>query len=85
MIEDNQDAVQKRTLKEVAQGHGGMCGSAFIDQNMRNLIKSRLQSFADDMPTCMFEMIMDTFIERIKVRVYSLYIYIYIPILSFHS
>jgi hypothetical protein len=71
MVEDNEDAVQKRTLKEVAQGHGGMCGSAFIDQNMRNLIKSRLQSFADDMPTCMFEMIMDTFIERIKVRVYS--------------
>lgn len=42
-----------------------MCGSAFIDQNMSILIKSKLNN--QDIPSCMFEMMMETFIERIKV------------------
>lgn len=63
-----EDVTPPRTLREVTRGHGGMCGSAFIDQNMRLLLQSK---FEQQMPTCMFEQIMDTFTERIKVN--SLY------------
>jgi hypothetical protein len=52
-------------LSEVTRGNGAMCGSAFIDQNMSILIKSKLNN--QDIPSCMFEMMMETFIERIKV------------------
>jgi hypothetical protein len=68
-----EDATAPRTLREVTRGHGGMCGSAFIDQNMRTLLKSKLKSNCyngeEAMPSCMFEMIMDTFIERVKVNI----------------
>lgn len=60
-----EDSTPPRTLREVTRGNGAMCGSAFIDQNMTKLIQSKLQS--KDMPSCMFEMMMDTFIERMKV------------------
>ncbi|KAI8070101.1 hypothetical protein BDF21DRAFT_439795 [Thamnidium elegans] len=59
-----EDSTPPRTLREVTHGNGAMCGSAFIDQNMKKLIRSKLLS--KDMPSCMFEMMMDTFIERIK-------------------
>ncbi|KAI8646927.1 hypothetical protein BD408DRAFT_379752 [Parasitella parasitica] len=49
-----------RSLKEITRGHGGMCGSAFIDQNMRKLLQSKL---IGEMPTCFFEMMMDNFIH----------------------
>lgn len=60
-----EDSTPPRTLREVTRGNGAMCGSAFIDQNMKKLIWSKLLS--KDMPSCMFEMMMDTFIERMKV------------------
>ncbi|GAA5813084.1 hypothetical protein MFLAVUS_006552 [Mucor flavus] len=59
-----EDSTPPRTLREVTRGNGAMCGSAFIDQNMKKLIWSKLLS--KDMPSCMFEMMMDTFIERMK-------------------
>lgn len=64
-----EDVTPPRTLREVTRGHGGMCGSAFIDQNMRKLLKSKLIPH-QKMPSCMSEMIMEIFIERIKVRIY---------------
>lgn len=60
-----EDVTPPRTLREVTRGHGGMCGSAFIDQNMRKLLKSKLIPH-QKMPSCMSEMIMEIFIERIK-------------------
>ncbi|KAI7873614.1 uncharacterized protein EV154DRAFT_527851 [Mucor mucedo] len=59
-----QDATPPRTLSEVTRGNGAMCGSAFIDQNMSLLLRSKLSN--GDIPSCMFEMMMDTFIETIK-------------------
>ncbi|CEP12097.1 hypothetical protein [Parasitella parasitica] len=58
-----EDDTPPRSLKEVTRGHGGMCGSAFIDQNMRKLLLSKLTG---DMPTCVFEMMMDNFIQFVK-------------------
>ncbi|KAL7310416.1 hypothetical protein PS15m_009919 [Mucor circinelloides] len=58
-----EDVTPPRTLKEVTRGHGGMCGSAFIDQNMRKLLRSKLLG---EMPVCMFEMMMDNFIQFVK-------------------
>lgn len=60
-----EDSTPPRTLREVTRGNGAMCGSAFVDQNMKKLIRSKLSS--EDMPSCMFEMMMDTFIEKVKV------------------
>lgn len=61
-----QDLTPPRTLSEVIRGNGAMCGSAFIDQNMGLLLRSKLNN--EDIPSCMFEMMMDTFIETIKVN-----------------
>ena len=60
-----EDSTPPRTLREVTRGQGGMCGSAFIDQNMRKLLKSKLNQHGK-IPSCMFEMMMDVFIEKIK-------------------
>lgn len=65
MVEDVQSS---RTLREVTKGHGGACGSAFIDQNMRHLLESKLGNDAKKMPACVFEIMMDTFVENIKVH-----------------
>lgn len=62
-----EDSTPPRTLSEVTRGNGAMCGSAFIDQNMSLLLRSKLSD--GDIPSCMFEMMMDTFIETIKVRI----------------
>ncbi|KAG1051810.1 hypothetical protein G6F43_006012 [Rhizopus delemar] len=61
-----EDVQSSRTLREVTKGHGGACGSAFIDQNMRHLLESKLGSDAKKMPACVFEIMMDTFVENIK-------------------
>lgn len=69
-----EDVGSRRTLKEVTRGHGGMCGSAFIDENMRKLLQSKLKrntmydDESDTIPLCMFEIIMDTFVSQIKVK-----------------
>ncbi|KAI9280735.1 hypothetical protein BY458DRAFT_500210 [Sporodiniella umbellata] len=61
-----EDETPPRTLREVTKGHGGTCGSAFIDQNMRRLLTLVLGDTGKDMPVCVFESMMDTFIEKIK-------------------
>ncbi|KAL0094565.1 hypothetical protein J3Q64DRAFT_1858417 [Phycomyces blakesleeanus] len=37
----------KKTIKEVTQGHGSSCGSTFLDQNMREVFKSRFGDLAE--------------------------------------
>lgn len=61
-----EDQKSPRTLREITKGHGDTCGSAFIDQNMRRFLELRLGDGAKEMPTCVFESMMDTFIEKIK-------------------
>ncbi|CAO3692254.1 unnamed protein product [Rhizopus microsporus] len=61
-----EDIKPPRKLKEVTKGHGGMCGSAFIDQNMRFLLRTKLGSNIEKVSACMYETMMDNFIERIK-------------------
>ncbi|KAG0167983.1 Heat shock 70 kDa protein 12A [Apophysomyces sp. BC1015] len=56
----------RRTLNELTKGHGGMCGSAHIDNNMRKLLNKTFGSCIETMPSCTLEMIMETFVEKIK-------------------
>lgn len=57
----------RRTLKEVTNGHGGSCGSAFLDVNMREYIKRKFSHLGSINDTAM-EHIMDTFVNIIKVK-----------------
>lgn len=57
----------RRTLKEVTNGHGGSCGSAFLDVNMREYIKAKFSHLGSINDTAM-EHIMDTFVNIIKVK-----------------
>lgn len=57
-----------RRLKEITRGYGGICGGAYIDNNMRYLLEKKLGRHAQSMPSCQFENIMQIFIEEIKVR-----------------
>ncbi|KAG0178844.1 Heat shock 70 kDa protein 12A [Apophysomyces sp. BC1021] len=59
----------RRTLNELTKGHGGMCGSAHIDNNMRKLLNKTFGSCIETMPSCTLEMIMETFVEKIKFNV----------------
>jgi hypothetical protein len=61
------DPTQTRTLKELTRGHGGLCGGAYIDENMRKLLRSKLKRYIKSIPPCAFEMMMDEFVQTIKV------------------
>ncbi|ORX58250.1 hypothetical protein DM01DRAFT_1333909 [Hesseltinella vesiculosa] len=65
VFEIDQQPGQKRTLKEVTNGHGGSCGSAFLDVNMREYIKRKFSHLGSINDTAM-EHIMDTFVNIIK-------------------
>ncbi|CAO3587294.1 unnamed protein product [Absidia cylindrospora] len=65
VFEIDQKPGQKRTLKEVTNGHGGSCGSAFLDVNMREYIKRKFSHLGSINDTAM-EHIMDTFVNIIK-------------------
>ncbi|KAH8556812.1 hypothetical protein BGW37DRAFT_474327 [Umbelopsis sp. PMI_123] len=60
------DPTQTRTLKELTRGHGGLCGGAYIDENMRKLLRSKLKRYIKSIPPCAFEMMMDEFVQTIK-------------------
>ncbi|KAI8372829.1 uncharacterized protein BYT42DRAFT_578166 [Radiomyces spectabilis] len=66
VYEIDDDTSDERTLHELTKGHGGLCGSAYIDLRMCELLKNKFGDHADDMPLCTLEMIMDTFVEKIK-------------------
>ncbi|KAI8148535.1 hypothetical protein BJV82DRAFT_592445 [Fennellomyces sp. T-0311] len=55
-----------RTLKEITRGSGGTCGSAYIDNNMRQWLLDRLGSHQGQVSTCTLENIMECFTEKIK-------------------
>ncbi|CAO3680468.1 unnamed protein product [Rhizopus microsporus] len=56
---------EKRTLKEVTNGHGGSCGSGFLDLRMREYLKRKFSHYHTINDSAM-ELIMDTFINVIK-------------------
>ncbi|KAG1457206.1 hypothetical protein G6F46_006657 [Rhizopus delemar] len=56
---------EKRTLKEVTNGHGGSCGSGFLDLRMREYLKRKFSHYHTINDSAM-ELIMDTFINLIK-------------------
>lgn len=56
-----------RTLKEVTKGHGGSCGSTFLDEKMRTLLRRKFWAHIAKIPETAFEMIMDNFVDLIKV------------------
>ena len=58
---------ETRSLKEVTRGCGGTCGSAYIDNNMRQWLLNRLGEYADQISTCTLENVMESFTEKIKV------------------
>lgn len=64
---ENLDQNQPRTLKELTKGHGGLCGSVYIDENMRKLLRSKLKRYMKTIPPCAFEIMMDEFVLTIKV------------------
>ncbi|KAI7847157.1 hypothetical protein BDC45DRAFT_527034 [Circinella umbellata] len=57
---------ETRSLKEVTRGSGGTCGSAYIDNNMRQWFLNRLGEYADQVSTCTLENVMEVFTEKIK-------------------
>ncbi|KAI8969254.1 hypothetical protein BDF20DRAFT_894016 [Mycotypha africana] len=56
---------ERRTLKEVTNGHGGSCGSGFLDLRMREYLKRKFSHYHTINDSAM-ELIMDTFVNVIK-------------------
>ncbi|CAO3672592.1 unnamed protein product [Rhizopus stolonifer] len=65
VFEINEPPGEKRTLKEVTNGHGGSCGSGFLDLRMREYLKRKFSHYHTINDSAM-EVIMDTFINLIK-------------------
>ncbi|KAG2225921.1 hypothetical protein INT45_006617 [Circinella minor] len=65
VFEIDQQTGGRRTLKEVTNGHGGSCGSGFLDLRMREYIKHKFYHFGSINDSAM-EHIMDTFVNIIK-------------------
>ncbi|KAI7902034.1 uncharacterized protein BX663DRAFT_511512 [Cokeromyces recurvatus] len=65
VFEINEPPGQKRTLKEVTNGHGGSCGSGFLDLRMREYLKRKFSRYHTINDNAM-ELIMDTFVNVIK-------------------
>ncbi|KAM3582850.1 hypothetical protein VKS41_004615 [Umbelopsis sp. WA50703] len=63
---ENLDPTNPRTLKELTNGHGGLCGSVYIDENMRRLLRSKLRRYIRSIPACAMEMMMDEFVQTVK-------------------
>lgn len=61
------DTGPERTLKELTRGHGGTCGSAYIDSNLRQLLFRKLGDCVNDLPACTIENVMEEFTEKVKV------------------
>jgi hypothetical protein len=59
--------LHRRTLKEVTKGHGGSCGSGFLDMRMREYIKNKF-SHHGSINESALENVMDSFVNLIKVR-----------------
>ncbi|OZJ06414.1 hypothetical protein BZG36_00543 [Bifiguratus adelaidae] len=57
---------KNRTLKEVTKGHGGSCGSGFLDERMRDFLKRKLQYHVGRIPESAFENVMENFVDLIK-------------------
>lgn len=55
----------RRTLKEVTNGHGGSCGSGFLDLRMREYLKRKFARYHTINDSAM-ELIMDTFVNVVK-------------------
>ncbi|KAI9015322.1 hypothetical protein CLU79DRAFT_707695 [Phycomyces nitens] len=60
-----EDSGGVKTLREVTMGSGDLCGSTFLDENMRNLIKRRFGRYADNNKAAI-EILMNQFITSIK-------------------
>ncbi|KAI9015292.1 hypothetical protein CLU79DRAFT_820496 [Phycomyces nitens] len=54
-----------KTLQEVTKGSGGLCGSTFLDENMRNLIQRRFGIHADNNKSGIDHLI-NEFIDGVK-------------------
>ncbi|ORZ00967.1 hypothetical protein BCR43DRAFT_511896 [Syncephalastrum racemosum] len=65
VFEIDQQVGGRRTLKEVTNGHGGSCGSGFLDLRMREYIKNKFYHLGSINDSAM-EHIMDTFVNIIK-------------------
>lgn len=66
VFEIDQVAGGGRTLKEVTKGHGGSCGSGFLDEKMRALLQKKFRYHVGNIPESAFETIMDNFVDLIK-------------------
>lgn len=67
IVYEIEDMPSGRTLKEVTSGHGGACGSVFLDNNMHRLLAHRLKAYMQHIPACAFESMMEKFVETVKV------------------
>ncbi|KAI9277976.1 hypothetical protein BC943DRAFT_364059 [Umbelopsis sp. AD052] len=65
VFEIDQPEGGKRTLKEVTKGHGGSCGSGFLDMRMREYIKNKF-SHHGNINESALENVMDSFVNLIK-------------------
>ncbi|KAI8997651.1 hypothetical protein BDB01DRAFT_771832 [Pilobolus umbonatus] len=65
VFEINQKPGEKTTLKEVTNGHGGSCGSSFLDLRMREYLRMKF-AHCHTINDSAMETIMDTFINVIK-------------------
>ncbi|RUP51244.1 hypothetical protein BC936DRAFT_149272 [Jimgerdemannia flammicorona] len=66
IVYEIEDTSAGRTLKEVTSGHGGACGSVFLDNNMRRLLAYKFRDYMAQIPACAFESMMDSFVETVK-------------------
>ncbi|KAI8061842.1 uncharacterized protein B0P05DRAFT_556879 [Gilbertella persicaria] len=65
VFEINESIPGKRTLREVTQGHGATCGSAFLDSRMRDYINRKFSHLGPLNETAM-EHVIETFVNVIK-------------------
>ncbi|KAF7727820.1 hypothetical protein EC973_007051 [Apophysomyces ossiformis] len=57
---------EKNHLKQVTKGIGESCGSVFLDDQFRQLLREKLGPQADSLPATVMNNMMDQFIDNIK-------------------
>ncbi|KAG0165273.1 hypothetical protein DFQ30_008693 [Apophysomyces sp. BC1015] len=60
------DSRGNRQFRESTKGMGKSCGSAFVDKNMRKLLKSKLRKVVREIPPAALETMMEHFIDNMK-------------------
>ncbi|KAG0014631.1 hypothetical protein BGZ81_000354 [Podila clonocystis] len=66
VFEVSESTHQSRGLREITRGHGGSCGSNFLDTNMERLLEHKFQRYRRGIKARAWASLMDTFDSMIK-------------------